>query len=95
MPGLLQYQYDVHGKDGVPLISAERPEGVDLKLPSQVPKESRQQIFVQGLPAIEEKLRTAQCHDALDTVPFQSHRPGGGQGDSVADIFTSATYHIW
>lgn len=68
MPGLLQYQSDVHGKDGVSPISAERPEDADLKLPSQVPKESRHQVFVQGLPAVEEKLRTAQCHDALDSL---------------------------
>jgi hypothetical protein len=68
MPGLLQYQTDIHGKDGVPLISAEQPEDVDLELPSQVPKESRQHVSVQSLPAIEEKLRTAQCHDALDSL---------------------------
>jgi len=68
MPGLLQYQSDIYGNDGVPLISAERPEDVDLGLPSQVPKELRQQVFAQDLPTIEEKLRTAQCHDALDSL---------------------------
>lgn len=66
MPGLLQYQSDVYGKDSVPLVSNEQPEDIDLGLPSQ--NELRQQVCLQGLPAIEEKLRTAQCQDALDSL---------------------------
>jgi hypothetical protein len=68
MPGLLQYQSNIHGQDGIPLISTEQPEDVDLELPSQVPKELRQKVFAQSLPAIEEKLRMVQCYDALDSL---------------------------
>ena len=30
------------------------------------------------------------CHLIFNTVPFRSHRPGGGQGDSLADNLSAA-----
>jgi len=64
MPGLLQYKSDIHEESDPP----EYPEDFDLWLPSKLPKEARQHVCIQVLPSIEEKLRTAQCFDALESV---------------------------
>ena len=65
MPGLLQYKSDIHEKS---VSATEHPEDVELWLPSKVSKEVRQRVCIQHLPTIEEKLRTAQCYNALDSI---------------------------
>jgi len=65
MPGLLQYKSDIHEKS-VP--TTKHPEDVKLWLPSKVSKEVQQWVCIQDLPTIEEKLRAAQCYDALDSI---------------------------
>ncbi|KAG6818426.1 hypothetical protein H0H93_005084 [Arthromyces matolae] len=62
MPGLLQYQSDIHS------TVAENPEDIPLYLPSSLPPEKRNTICVPRLAAAEQKLRTAQCYDTLDTI---------------------------
>ncbi|KAF9522288.1 hypothetical protein CPB83DRAFT_777307, partial [Crepidotus variabilis] len=68
MPGLLQYQADLRTSTGNSPNVAEHPEDIELCLPSRLPKDQRRRICQEGLPRIEEKLRTAQCFDALDTI---------------------------
>jgi len=65
MPGLLQYKSDMCG--GID-TATPHPEDVDLWLPSKLSKEVRHIVCIQDLPTIEEKLRTAQCHEALDSI---------------------------
>ncbi|PPQ77567.1 hypothetical protein CVT26_006159 [Gymnopilus dilepis] len=64
LPGLLQYQMDRRAageEDAIPEHAEDHP----VWLPSQLPCDNRQRICVKDLPGIEEKLRTAQCYDAL------------------------------
>jgi hypothetical protein len=68
MPGLLQYKFETLGKGNVPTNCTAHPEDVDLWFPSKLPNEVRQRICTQDLPGIEEKLRTAQCYDALEGI---------------------------
>jgi hypothetical protein len=68
MPGLLQYKSEIPDKSDAPPTCTEHPEDVSLWLPSQLCPEDRQQVRMPDLAAIEEKLRTAQCHDALESV---------------------------
>ncbi|KAG6819140.1 hypothetical protein H0H93_014961 [Arthromyces matolae] len=63
MPGLLQYQHD----NPVTLVT-DHPEDCPLWLPSSLPPEKRDIVCVPRLAAAEEKLRTAQCYDTLDTI---------------------------
>jgi hypothetical protein len=67
IPGLLQYRTD-REKLATSLPVSEHAEDTPLWLPSTIDQNCRQQICVQGLPLIEEQLRTAQCHDALDLI---------------------------
>ena len=73
MPGLLQYRHDLSAQHAssplpLPLSSSENPEDCELWLPSKLPAVNRELICVKGLPAAKEKLRTAQCHNALDLI---------------------------
>ena len=75
MPGLAQYQ-----STGVSLSSTSsqfstttpqnspNPENTDIWLPSQIHISHRSRVCQPGLPEIEERVRTAQCFDALDAV---------------------------
>jgi hypothetical protein len=71
MPGLLQYQADLASGS----ISARRsphnsdnPEDVDIWLPSRIAEAYRSRVCREGLADIEERIRTAQCYDALDAI---------------------------
>jgi len=65
MPGLLQHRHNVNQTSSA---SSNNPEDMELWLPSRLPSTDRERICVAGLVAYEEKLRTAQCHDALDSL---------------------------
>ncbi|KAJ3503439.1 hypothetical protein NLJ89_g8431 [Agrocybe chaxingu] len=67
LPGILQHQADLRAANSS-LKEAEYPEDQELWLPSRLPADVRRRICVEGLPRIEEKLRTAQCHDALNAI---------------------------
>ena len=66
MPGLAQYQRDTSDSPS-PDNPSSYPEDWDLLLPSSIPTMKRQ-ICIEGLPQIEERLQTAQCHDALESI---------------------------
>ncbi|PBK63848.1 hypothetical protein ARMSODRAFT_990134 [Armillaria solidipes] len=69
MPGLLQYLTDIGDSNGMSLEDADRnPEEMKLWLPSEIPSEWRHEVCVEGLPAIEDRLRMAQCNDALQGI---------------------------
>ena len=68
IPGLLQYQADLRTQDNEFCNTSEHPEDNDLWLPSRLPLNVRGKICIPNLPEIEEKLRTAQCYDALDSL---------------------------
>jgi hypothetical protein len=67
MPGLLQYKADLEATNG-PIQDPEHPEEIELWLPSRIPLQACQRVCGDRLSSIEEKLRTAQCHDALDSL---------------------------
>jgi hypothetical protein len=69
MPGLLQLKADLQG-NGSQSPVAEHPEELELWLPSRISSGARSQVCIRNLPAIEEKLRTAQCHDALNSLRY-------------------------
>ncbi|KAJ3501027.1 hypothetical protein NLJ89_g9529 [Agrocybe chaxingu] len=66
IPGILQYKASIPAQDRNDI--AENPEDVELWLPSRIAADSQSMICIEGLPAIEEKLRTAQCFDSLDGI---------------------------
>ncbi|KDR65106.1 hypothetical protein GALMADRAFT_82273, partial [Galerina marginata CBS 339.88] len=68
MPGLLQYRTDLIARVPTAAEVSEYPEDAELWLPSKLPVEYRAGICIAGLPDAEEKLRTAQCYDALENV---------------------------
>jgi hypothetical protein len=82
MPGLpkflgLQSGHKTSVSDGTGVDSANKalpanatrnPEDIQLWLPSTIPAVHRGLVCIPGLAEAEEKLRTAQCHDALDTI---------------------------
>ena len=53
-----------------PNILADRPETVDLRLPSALPPALRDTQCVKGLPEIEYRLRVAQATSALHKIRF-------------------------
>jgi hypothetical protein len=68
MPGQLQYKADLQASNGGLPHVPEHPEEVELWLPSQIPQAARHRVCVEKLPSIEDKLRTAQCYDSLDSL---------------------------
>ncbi|PPQ76700.1 hypothetical protein CVT26_004470 [Gymnopilus dilepis] len=82
MPGLLQYQNDLSQskasststlgssanilQESVP--NSPHPEYFEIWLPSRVPSSDRPRVCRDGLPEIEDRLRSGQCHDALENV---------------------------
>ena len=68
MPGLLQHQDNIYGTGRSSTHKPSHPEKATIWLPSQLPTDVRRRICFEKLPEIEEKLRTAQCFDALETL---------------------------
>jgi len=66
MPGLLQYQ--TTSAHQTPVLSTDKPEETVIWLPSRIPSEKRATVCQKGLDTVEDKLRSAQCQDALDGV---------------------------
>ena len=67
MPGLLQYKADLQLKEGPPQVP-EHPDDIGLWLPSQIPRSAHSRVCSNKLSAIEDKLCTAQCYDALNNL---------------------------
>ena len=71
MPGLLQYKDDLaSGSITAPYLPrhSENPEDADIWVPSRVAEAHRPRVCREGLAEIEDRIRTAQCHDALDVI---------------------------
>ncbi|KDR65401.1 hypothetical protein GALMADRAFT_81900, partial [Galerina marginata CBS 339.88] len=68
IPGLLQYRADIAAASSDPSTVSDHPENAELWLPSNIPTKDRRRICNPGLPEMEEKLRTAQANDALESV---------------------------
>jgi len=76
MPGLPHYQTTtLPGKTSTAPNSSssstsatDDPEDINLWLPSKILTDDRPDVCQKGLDAIEERLRTAQCQDALEGV---------------------------
>lgn len=72
MPGLLQYQTELSTNSGGNIADAsttsEHPEDAILWLPSDIPGHARRRVCREGLPRLEEKLRTVQLDDSLETI---------------------------
>ena len=71
MPGLLQYKEDLaSGTITAPYTPqhSDNPEDADIWLPSRIANTQRSHVCREGLAEIEERIRTAQCHDALDVI---------------------------
>ncbi|PPR04539.1 hypothetical protein CVT26_002506 [Gymnopilus dilepis] len=70
MPGLLQYQIERQAAGEDVFTVAEHSELIQLWLPSRLPASYRPQVCSNDLPEIEDRLRTAQCHDALRAIRY-------------------------
>ena len=71
MPGLLQYQADLASGSITARYSPknlDNPEDVDIWLPSRIAEAHRLRVCREGLVDIEDRIRTAQCYDALDAI---------------------------
>ena len=72
MPGLLQhrasFESDTPGPSSQLSAGADHPENATIWLPSKIPDNFRAWVCYQGLAAIEEKIRTANCYDSLDAI---------------------------
>ena len=83
MPGLVPYQTTEKNSTpstasrskttashptGSALRNSANPEDTDVWLPSRIPLPHRSRVCQQGLAEIEDKIRTAQCFDALEAV---------------------------
>ncbi len=74
MPGLLQYLTDIGDSNRTSLEDADHNhEEMKLWLPSEIPSERRHEVCMEGLPAIEDCLRTAQCNDVLQGICHTLH----------------------
>lgn len=67
MPGLLQYLNDM-ATNNPSTHELSHPEKATVWLPSHLPFDIRHRICIVKLPEIEDKLRTAHCFDALQTL---------------------------
>lgn len=76
MPGLRRLQAEqeqspspnIRSKGFIPPSASSQPEDIDLWLPSTLSPVSRSTTCPPSLCEIEEKLRTAQCNDALESI---------------------------
>ena len=66
MPGLLQMLAKKTQEGVADTTPVKQPENLDLHLPSNLSASDRDTFCHPSLPSIEEKLRTAQCCDALE-----------------------------
>ncbi|KAL0568471.1 hypothetical protein V5O48_013516 [Marasmius crinis-equi] len=68
MPGLLRALQEMD--EGFPDLTAEdlEPEKIQLWLPSTLPGDKRTAACFEGLEKMENRLRKAQCADALDSI---------------------------
>lgn len=80
MPGLLQIQTNISRQSihqsGSDLVLSHA-ETISLWFPSALPDASRRVACSEGLPAMEDRLRAAHCHDALygirNTLRLKTH----------------------
>ena len=73
MPGLLQHREALELAASTrsqlqPAAGVDHPEDAIIWLPSQIPTDLHPRVCYPGLPAIEEKIRTAHCYDSLDAL---------------------------
>ncbi|PPR02922.1 hypothetical protein CVT26_009777 [Gymnopilus dilepis] len=68
MPGLVQHLSNLEKTNPGSTLDSDKAELVKLWLPSDLPKAIRDDLCIAGLAASEEKLREAQCYDALDSI---------------------------
>jgi hypothetical protein len=75
MPGLAQFQATGVSSSSTSsqfsttaLQNSPNSENTNIWLPSRIPISHRSRVCQPGLPEIEERVRTAQCFDALDAV---------------------------
>ncbi|PPQ73936.1 hypothetical protein CVT26_006557 [Gymnopilus dilepis] len=68
MPGLLQHLSDLERANPESTGESEKAEDIRLWLPSSLSKADRDSICLPGLASVEERLRTAQCADALASI---------------------------
>ena len=78
MPGLLQFLADQAEKESSSISDSEvtveiatksmHPEDAHVWLPSRIPPSQRRRVCREGLPEIEERLRSGQCHDSLENL---------------------------
>ncbi|KAL0568249.1 hypothetical protein V5O48_013745 [Marasmius crinis-equi] len=93
MPGLLVLLTALNEDLGDGLDEDAQPEDVPIWMPSRVPAGKRDAVCIEGLAAMEIKLRSAHCHDDLDgirhTLRLKSrmllfkHQNVSGQRDGV------------
>ncbi|KAL0564901.1 hypothetical protein V5O48_017133 [Marasmius crinis-equi] len=93
MPGLLSIVTELGEDLGDGSNEDQDAESIQIWLPSAIPSGKRGSACVEGLVGMEVKLRTAQCHDALDgirhTLRLKSrmllfkHQNVSGQRDGV------------
>ncbi|PPQ86610.1 hypothetical protein CVT24_009822 [Panaeolus cyanescens] len=67
MSGLRGYQIDLEKANGVEDLP-EHPEDQKIWLPSDLPADVREELCYEGLANQEEKLRTGQCTDSLESL---------------------------
>lgn len=69
LPGLPQFLHELEASN-IPNPDEPRlkPEDVKLWLPSSIPPNRRDAVCIPGLASTEERLRTAQCRDALESI---------------------------
>ena len=72
MPGLLQhcatFESDTPGPPSQSVASASHPENATIWPPSKIPDSFHLRVCYQGLAAMEERIRTANCYDSLDAI---------------------------
>ncbi|KAL0576182.1 hypothetical protein V5O48_005799 [Marasmius crinis-equi] len=68
MPGLLAVVDTLQEDIGDGSNEDQEPEDIQIWLPSAIPSAKRAPACVEGLVGMEEKLRIAQCHDALQGI---------------------------
>ncbi|KAL0570387.1 hypothetical protein V5O48_011577 [Marasmius crinis-equi] len=67
-PGLLRVITALGEDLGDGLNEDQNAEEIQIWMPSAIPSGRREGVCVEGLVETEVKLRTAQCHDALDSI---------------------------
>ncbi|PPR05757.1 hypothetical protein CVT26_008661 [Gymnopilus dilepis] len=68
MPGLPQYLNDQEHLKAGSTLDGHDAESLHLWLPSSISTSARNIVCLRGLPCMEDRLRTAQCSDALDSI---------------------------